>query len=75
MELEGWTNDRLVPERLARLNKSEWVYGIPNASVVMASFLHGGAHGPAIHLFRLERLIRQPGPTHRDRRDRAPFAP
>jgi hypothetical protein len=41
MELEGWTNDRLVPERLARLNKTEWAYGIPNASVVMASFLHG----------------------------------
>ena len=40
MELEGWTNDRLVAERLARLPKSEWVYGRPNASVVMASFLH-----------------------------------
>jgi hypothetical protein len=45
MELEGWTNDRLVLERLARLNKTEWVYGIPNASVVMASFLHGGPTG------------------------------
>jgi hypothetical protein len=45
MELEGWTNDRLVLERLARLNKAEWVYGIPNASVVMASFLHGGLTG------------------------------
>jgi molybdopterin biosynthesis enzyme len=29
MDLEGWTNDRLVLERLARLNKTEWVYGIP----------------------------------------------
>jgi hypothetical protein len=45
MELEGWTNDRLVPERLARLSKTEWVYGISNASVVMASFLHGGPGG------------------------------
>jgi RES domain len=45
MELEGWTNDRLVLERLARLQKSEWVYGAPNASVIMASFLHGGPTG------------------------------
>jgi RES domain-containing protein len=45
MELEGWTNDRLVLERMARLNKAEWIYGIPNASVVMASFLHGGPTG------------------------------
>ena len=45
MELEGWTNDRLVLERLARLSKAEWAYGIPNASVVMASFLHGGPGG------------------------------
>lgn len=40
MELEGWTNDRLVAERLARLPKDLWVFGVPNASVVMASFLH-----------------------------------
>lgn len=40
MELEGWTNDRLVAERLARLPRDEWVYGRPNASVIMASFLH-----------------------------------
>lgn len=45
MELEGWTNDRLVLERVARLNKAEWVYGVPNASVIMASFLHGGPSG------------------------------
>ena len=45
MELEGWTNDRLVLERVARLNKTEWVYGVPNASVIMASFLHGGPAG------------------------------
>jgi len=45
MELEGWTNDRLVLERVGRLKKSEWVYGVPNASVIMASFLHGGPTG------------------------------
>jgi hypothetical protein len=40
MELVGWTNDRLVAERVARLPQEEWVYGIPNASIVMAAFLH-----------------------------------
>lgn len=45
MQLEGWTNDRLVSERLARLPRAEWVYGTPNASVVMASFLHAAPSG------------------------------
>lgn len=45
MELEGWTNDRLVAERVARLPRNEWVYGIPNASIVMASFLHAAPGG------------------------------
>lgn len=40
MELAGWTNDRLVAERIGRLPQSEWVYGRANASVVMAAFLH-----------------------------------
>lgn len=40
MELAGWTNDRLVAERIARLPRSEWVYGRANSSIVMASFLH-----------------------------------
>ena len=40
MELVGWTNDRLVAERVHRLPQSEWVFGIPNASIVMAAFLH-----------------------------------
>lgn len=40
MELAGWTNDRLVAQRLNRLPEDQWVYGRPNASVVMASFLH-----------------------------------
>jgi hypothetical protein len=40
MDLVGWTNDRLVAERIARLPRSEWVYGTPNASIAMAAFLH-----------------------------------
>jgi len=40
MDLVGGTNDRLVAERIARLPQSEWVYGTPNASIVMAAFLH-----------------------------------
>lgn len=44
-ELEGWTNDRLVATRLKRLQRSEWVFGRANASVVMAAFLHGAPQG------------------------------
>jgi RES domain len=40
MELVGWTNDRLVADRIDRLPQGEWVYGTPNASIVMAAFLH-----------------------------------
>jgi hypothetical protein len=40
MELAGWTNDRLVAERIDRLPRDEWVYGRANASIIMASFLH-----------------------------------
>lgn len=40
MDLVGWTNDRLVVERINRLPQSEWIYGSPNASIVMAAFLH-----------------------------------
>jgi hypothetical protein len=40
MELVGWTNDRLVADRIARLPQAEWVYGVANASIVMAAFLH-----------------------------------
>jgi hypothetical protein len=40
MELEGWTNDQRVAERVARLPRDQWGYSIPNSSVVMASFLH-----------------------------------
>lgn len=45
MELAGWTNDRLVAERIARLPQAEWIYGRPNASIVMAAFLHVGPAG------------------------------
>src|SRR3954468_2975612 len=40
MELVGWTNDRLVADRIDRLPRDEWVHGVPNASIVMAAFLH-----------------------------------
>jgi RES domain len=40
MELVGWTNDRLVADRIDRLPQGEWVYGAANASIVMAAFLH-----------------------------------
>lgn len=45
MELSGWTNDRLVAERIDRLARSEWVYGRANASIVMAAFLHASPTG------------------------------
>lgn len=45
MELAGWTNDRLVKERVARLPQSEWAYGRPNSSIVMAAFLHAAPSG------------------------------
>ncbi len=45
MELAGWTNDRLVAERILRLPEAEWVYGRANASIVMAAFLHVGPGG------------------------------
>lgn len=45
MELEGWTNDRVVAHRLRRLPQAEWVFGRANASVVMAAFLHGSPNG------------------------------
>jgi RES domain-containing protein len=53
MELAGWTNDRLVKERVARLPQAEWAFGRPNSSIVMAAFLHaapGGArfNGPEL---------------------------
>lgn len=40
MELAGWTNDRLIAERIDRLPRDQWVYSRANASIVMAAFLH-----------------------------------
>ncbi len=40
MDLVGWTNDRLAADRINRLPQSDWLYGVPNASIVMAAFLH-----------------------------------
>jgi hypothetical protein len=40
MELAGWTNDRLIAERVNRLPRESWPLGAANASVVMAAFLH-----------------------------------
>ncbi|MDB5541748.1 MAG: hypothetical protein JWQ89_3475 [Devosia sp.] len=45
MELAGWTNDRVVKERLARLPPGEWVFGRPNSSIIMAAFLHAAPGG------------------------------
>jgi hypothetical protein len=45
MDLAGWTNDRLVAERVGRLPQSQWVFGRPNASIVMAAFLHVASGG------------------------------
>lgn len=45
MELAGWTNDRLIADRLDRLPVSHWVYGRPNSSVIMAAFLHSAPDG------------------------------
>jgi hypothetical protein len=40
MELVGWTNDRLVADRISRLPQTVGVCGSPNANIVMAAFLH-----------------------------------
>jgi hypothetical protein len=45
MELAGWTNDRLVRERVSRLPQSEWALGRANSSIVMAAFLHAAPSG------------------------------
>lgn len=45
MELAGWTNDRLVVERIDRLPRDEWVYGRDNSSIIMAAFLHPASSG------------------------------
>ena len=49
MELAGWTNDRLVAERIDRLPPDQWVYGRPNSSIVMAAFLHVAPGGMRVN--------------------------
>src|SRR5882724_1288142 len=46
-DLESWTNDRLQAElgKLAMIPRSQWVVGVPNASVIMAAFCHPHADG------------------------------
>ncbi|MDB5396802.1 MAG: hypothetical protein JWM91_4308 [Rhodospirillales bacterium] len=48
LELVGWTNDRLVVERVNLLPISEWVFRQPNSSIVMAAFLHVAPGGQAV---------------------------
>jgi hypothetical protein len=45
LKLEGWTNDRLSESRLKRLPAKELVFGKPNASVILAAFVHGSPNG------------------------------
>src|SRR6185503_12059027 len=47
LELEMLTNDRLhVPlQRLHELPESEWAVGTPNATIVMAAYLHADEAG------------------------------
>ncbi len=40
MDLVGWTNDRVVADRVARLPQAERVDNSPNSCIVMAAFLH-----------------------------------
>lgn len=46
-DLESWTNDRLQAElgKLATIPRSQWLVGVPNASVVMAAFCHPHVNG------------------------------
>ncbi|UXN74668.1 RES family NAD+ phosphorylase [Devosia sp. A8/3-2] len=45
MDPAGWTNDRLVSERLRRLPEAEWAFGRHNSSIIMAAFLHAPPGG------------------------------
>ncbi|HEY1749575.1 MAG TPA: RES family NAD+ phosphorylase [Xanthobacteraceae bacterium] len=47
LELEMLTNDRLAPtpERLHALPMDRWVVGVPNASIIMAAYLHADEKG------------------------------
>ena len=47
IELEMLTNERLAPppERLHALPMDQWVVGVPNASIIMAAYLHADERG------------------------------
>lgn len=44
-DVVGWSSDRLVQARINRLDQADWVYGIPNSSIVMAAYLHVSPDG------------------------------
>ena len=46
-ELEGWTSDRLNAEmgRLETIPRSEWVAGVPGATIIMAAFCYPSEDG------------------------------
>ena len=44
-ELEGWTNDRPVRERVLRLPRSQWFHGMAKASAGMAALFHAAPDG------------------------------
>ncbi len=71
MDLAGWTNDRLVKERVARLPQSEWAYGRPNSSIVMAAFLHAAPERRPLQRPRSGRLVRRGRDPHGRRRGRS----
>jgi hypothetical protein len=47
IELEGWTNDRILAELgvIRRIPSTEWVVGRPMAGVIMAAFCHPDPQG------------------------------
>ena len=55
MELESLTNDRVrvALERSAMLPESDWVVGVPGATIVMAAFLHAAPGGGRFNAPRL----------------------
>lgn len=55
MELESLTNDRvrIAIERSASLPESDWVLGVPGATLVMAAFLHAAPEGGRFNGARL----------------------
>ena len=74
MDLAGWTNDRLVADRIARLPQSEWVY-----RPAQRQYRHGrvparGARRHALQRAGARRLVRRRRPEHRGSRSGASSA-